>query len=144
MTFTWKNVFFFFSFFVLLEKNFLQLISCHWSLSIPPENIKKQRFFGVFRKHRKRSVAWNELKVPEGSFLDFVTIFFCRKDCVFSNSSTADVRISKAMTFERSWNETTFQHVYWRGWKLSYRRIFLLFLGTSRYFCWNWENRNEM
>ena len=34
-------------------------ISCHWSLSIPPENIRKS---DVFRRYRKRPMAWNRLR----------------------------------------------------------------------------------
>ena len=34
------------------------LISCHWSLSVPPENITKP--FYVFSGYRKWLVAWNE------------------------------------------------------------------------------------
>ena len=39
-------------------------ISCHWSLSIPPENIRKLLvwFPDVFRGYRKRPAPWNELK----------------------------------------------------------------------------------
>ena len=33
-----------------------ELISCHWSLFIPPES---QRFFDIFRGYKKKPVAWN-------------------------------------------------------------------------------------
>ena len=36
-------------------------ILCHWSLSIPPQNIKKLWLSDVFRGYRKRPVAWNGL-----------------------------------------------------------------------------------
>ena len=36
-------------------------ISCHWSLSIPSENTRNQRFSDVFRGYKKRPKAWNRL-----------------------------------------------------------------------------------
>ena len=38
-----------------------QSISCHWSLSISPENIRKSLIFWCFRGYRKRPLAWNGL-----------------------------------------------------------------------------------
>ena len=43
------------------EKN-SEPISCHWSLMIPPENIRKPLAFWCFQRVSKRSVAWNGLK----------------------------------------------------------------------------------
>ena len=40
-------------------------ISCYWSLSTPYENIRKKKFFDVFKSYRKRLVAWNGLIVLE-------------------------------------------------------------------------------
>ena len=40
----------------------IQPSSCHWFLSIPPENIRKQEVFWCFRGYRKRPVAWKGLK----------------------------------------------------------------------------------
>ena len=37
-------------------------IWCHWSLLIPPENIRKPLVFWCFQGYQKRSVAWNGLK----------------------------------------------------------------------------------
>ena len=38
-------------------------ISCHWSLSRPPENIRKPEVSDVFKGSKKRSVAWNGLSI---------------------------------------------------------------------------------
>ena len=40
-------------------------VSYHWSLSIPPENIRKPDIFYVFRGYQKRPVAWNGLIVVQ-------------------------------------------------------------------------------
>ena len=40
-----------------------QSISCHWSLSIPPENIRKSEVFWGFQGVSKRRVVWNRLKL---------------------------------------------------------------------------------
>ena len=47
-----------------VSRNFLLTYSilCHWSLSTPPESIRKPRFIGVFRCYGKRPVAWNRLR----------------------------------------------------------------------------------
>ena len=36
-------------------------ISCHWSLSLPSENIRKTEVSDVFRGYRKRPIASNWL-----------------------------------------------------------------------------------
>ena len=36
-------------------------ISCHQSISIPLENVRKSLFFYIFRGYRKRPVTWNTL-----------------------------------------------------------------------------------
>ena len=38
------------------------VVMCDWSLSIPPEKIRKSLTYDVFRGYRKRPVGWNWLK----------------------------------------------------------------------------------
>ena len=57
--------------------------SCHWCLSIPPENNRKNIWFSdAFRGYRKKPVAWNGLKSQgyKVTFIQFLQSFspiFC-------------------------------------------------------------------
>ena len=61
--------------------DYVQHISCNWSLSIPPKK-RKSKISDVFRGYRKRPVAWNGLRIKVASF--FLDYFLQQKFLSFS------------------------------------------------------------
>ena len=59
-----------------------QHISCYWSLSIPPEKIRKPLVFWCFREYKKRPVVRNRLNsFPKKQLLTVFYMVYFLKGC---------------------------------------------------------------
>ena len=92
---------------------FSRSVSCDWSLSTPPTNIRKPLFFKiyVFRGYGKRPVAWNGLRECDGQPSVLWTIEIkCKKKKKKNSKSRSKycLKISKRLSVKEVLPENDF------------------------------------